>query len=134
MNEKTTILVTGSNGQLGSELRELAPSYPQFNFIFLTREELSITDRIAVDHLFELHQPLFVVNCAAYTAVDKAETELELANDINGNAVGHLAYACKKYGSGFIHISTDYVFNGKKSGPWQEDDEVDPVNAYGASK
>ncbi|MGZ5287796.1 MAG: dTDP-4-dehydrorhamnose reductase [Flavisolibacter sp.] len=134
MNEKSTILVTGSNGQLGSELRELAHSYPQFNFIFLTREELSITDRTAVDHILEMYQPHFVVNCAAYTTVDKAETELELANDINGNAVGHLAFACQKYGAGFIHISTDYVFNGKKSGPWKEDDEVDPVNAYGASK
>jgi dTDP-4-dehydrorhamnose reductase len=134
MSESPTILVTGSNGQLGSELKDLATMYPQFNFIFLSREELSITDKEAVDAFFENHQPAFVVNCAAYTAVDKAETEPLVANEINGNAVGHLAYAAAKYQSGFIHISTDYVFNGRKTSPWKENDDTDPVNAYGASK
>lgn len=134
MSERPTILVTGSNGQLGSELKDLAPSYPQFNFIFLSREELSITDKDAVNAWFENNRPAFVVNCAAYTAVDKAETEFLEANEINGNAVGHLAFAAAKYQAGFIHISTDYVFNGQKTSPWKEEDDVDPVNAYGASK
>ena len=134
MIKKPTILVTGSNGQLGSELKDLSASYPGFTFIFLTREDLSISDQNAVEELFNLHQPSFLVNCAAYTAVDKAESETELANEINGNAVGHLAFACRKFKTGFIHISTDYVFNGKTTSPWKEEDETDPVNAYGASK
>jgi dTDP-4-dehydrorhamnose reductase len=128
------IVVTGSNGQLGSELKELVSSFPQFQFIFLNREELSIADKQGVENFFRKYQPSYLVNCAAYTAVDKAESEKELANEINGTAIGILASVCKQYGTKFIHISTDYVFNGTASTPLKETDKVDPVNAYGASK
>jgi dTDP-4-dehydrorhamnose reductase len=128
------IVVTGSNGQLGSELKELVSSFPQFQFIFLNREELSIADKQGVENFFRKYQSSYLVNCAAYTAVDKAESEKELANEINGTAVGILASVCKQYGTKFIHISTDYVFNGTASTPIKETDKVDPVNAYGASK
>jgi dTDP-4-dehydrorhamnose reductase len=129
-----TILVTGSNGQLGSDLRDLAASYPQYNFIFTDVAELSIVDKDAVDRFFTTERPAYLVNCAAYTAVDKAESERELSDEINGTAVGILAAACQEHGTKFIHISTDYVFNGEASSPLKETDKVDPVNAYGASK
>jgi dTDP-4-dehydrorhamnose reductase len=128
------ILVTGSNGQLGNELRELASSFLQYQFIFTDVAELSITDQQAVNDFFSKENPAYLINCAAYTAVDKAETEKELNEQINGIAVGILASACKRHGTKFIHISTDYVFNGTASTPLKETDEVDPVNAYGASK
>jgi dTDP-4-dehydrorhamnose reductase len=128
------ILVTGSNGQLGSELKELASSYSQFEFLFLDREQLPIHDPVKVQNSITEYQPAYLINCAAYTAVDKAEVETELANDINGTAVGVLASVCKRQGTKFIHVSTDYVFNGNASKPLKEDDKVDPVNAYGASK
>jgi dTDP-4-dehydrorhamnose reductase len=128
------IFVTGSNGQLGNELKELAPSFPQFQFIFSNREELSIADKKGVENFFKEYQPSHLINCAAYTAVDKAESERELADEINGTAVGILASACKQYETKFIHISTDYVFDGEASTPLKESDNVDPVNSYGASK
>ncbi|MGZ3845830.1 MAG: dTDP-4-dehydrorhamnose reductase [Flavisolibacter sp.] len=128
------ILVTGANGQLGSDLRDLSSSYPQYEFVFTDVAELSITDRDAVNNFFREQKPAYLVNCAAYTAVDKAESERELCDQINGTAVGILASACKQYGTRFIHISTDYVFDGNASAPLKETDEVDPVNAYGASK
>lgn len=128
------IIVTGSNGQLGSELKDLSGQYPQFNFVFLSREDVSITEKEKLQKVFEQYHPAWLVNCAAYTAVDKAETEQETAFEINGNAVGHLAFLCHGYKTGFIHISTDYVFNGNKKLPWKEEDETDPLNVYGASK
>jgi dTDP-4-dehydrorhamnose reductase len=128
------ILVTGSNGQLGSDLRDLAASYPQNEFVFTDVAELSITDRDAVNSFFANERPAYLVNCAAYTAVDKAESEKPLSDEINGTAVGILASACQEHGTRFIHISTDYVFNGEASSPLKETDQVDPVNAYGASK
>jgi dTDP-4-dehydrorhamnose reductase len=128
------ILVTGSNGQLGSDLRDLAASYPQYEFVFTDVAELSITNRDAVNSFFANERPAYLVNCAAYTAVDKAESEKALSDEINGTAVGILASACQEHGTRFIHISTDYVFNGEASSPLKETDQVDPVNAYGASK
>src|SRR6478735_6326327 len=107
-----TIIVTGSGGQLGSELRELAPSFPEYNFIFLTRQDASIDDREGIEKILERYHPDWLINCAAYTAVDLAESEKEKANRINGTAVGELAAACKKNNIRLIHISTDYVFNG----------------------
>lgn len=130
----TKILVTGSNGQLGSELKELASIYPQFQFNFFDRQQLPINDGAAVEKIFEELQPAYLINCAAYTAVDKAESEKEIATEINGVAIGFLAAVCKQYATKFIHISTDYVFNGNASSPLKENDKVDPVNAYGASK
>lgn len=128
------ILVTGSNGQLGSELRELATAYPQFKFCFFSRAELAIDKEEEVERAFALIRPKYVINCAAYTAVDKAETEKGEALSINAKAVGLLAKAAKKYGAAFIHISTDYVFDGEETTPLKEDHPVSPVNFYGESK
>lgn len=131
---RPTILVTGANGQVGRELQVAAATDPAFHFIFLSREELSIGQPEQVEEVFKKYTPRFCINCAAYTAVDKAETEQALAYQINGEATGMLAAACKRAGAGFIHISTDYVFNGTATAPYQEDQAVDPVNVYGASK
>jgi len=128
------ILVTGSNGQLGNELKELSSAYPQFKFVFFGREKLPLNDQAAVEKVFREYEPAFLINCAAYTAVDKAESEKEQAEEINGRSVGSLAATCKSFGTKLIHISTDYVFNGKATSPLKENDAVDPVNAYGASK
>lgn len=128
------ILVSGSNGQLGSELKELASRFPSTDFIFLGRNQLSISDSDALQTIFQQHQPNYFINCAAYTAVDKAEEEKEAAFEINGRAVGSIAELCRQNNCRFIHISTDYVFNGKGQAPLKETDKVDPVNAYGESK
>lgn len=134
MSTTKNILVTGSNGQLGNELKSLQSKYPQYNFTFYSREELNISDPKAIEENFEKTSPHFVINCAAYTAVDKAETEHDTAMMINGSAVGYLAAACNKNGAKFIHISTDYVFDGQSKAPLKETDDVHPVNFYGESK
>ena len=128
------ILVTGANGQLGMEFRSLADQYPRFRFLFVTKEQLPINDTAAIDHYFSSNNIDYCINCAAYTAVDKAETENETAFEINGYAAGSLAAICKKQHTTFIHFSTDYVFNGEAKVPYKETDETDPVNSYGASK
>lgn len=128
------IVITGAGGQLGSELRAIASSYPELEFVFVSRHDLPIENQSAVYEFFEAKRPQYCINCAAYTAVDKAESDREKAFLINGHATGTLASTCNKYGSGFIHISTDYVFNGKGTHPYTEDEEVDPVNTYGTSK
>lgn len=128
------ILVTGANGQLGSELRDLSGGFPQYQFIFLTKDELDITDRERVDSVFGLHLPDYCINASAYTAVDKAETEEELAFLVNADGAGHIAAAASKYNSRLIHISTDYVFDGTSKRPYVEEDVVSPINVYGRSK
>lgn len=129
-----TILVTGANGQLGMELRDLASNQSSFSFVFLSREELPIENDEAIKSVFEKYRPQYLINCAAYTAVDKAESEKEQAFLINSAAVGILARNCKEFDTQLIHISTDYVFNGKANAPYHEDSPTDPVNMYGASK
>ena len=131
---KQKILVTGSNGQLGKELKELAASFLHFDFVFLSREDLPIHHPELVRNSFKAHHPQYCINCAAYTAVDKAESEKELAFQINGDAVGVLAAVCKEYNCRFIHISTDYVFDGAASVPYKEDSHVNPQSIYGSSK
>lgn len=131
---KQKIVVTGANGQLGSEIKLLSSSFPQYEFLFVSRGQLAIDDEKAVNDLLAIHTPSWLVNCAAYTAVDKAETEKELAFRINGYATGVLAAACKAIDCRFIHISTDYVFDGNGTFPYKEDDPVDPLGVYGASK
>ncbi|MBI3883051.1 MAG: dTDP-4-dehydrorhamnose reductase [Sphingobacteriales bacterium] len=134
MSLTPTILVTGANGQVGSEFRVLSKVYTNYNFLFVTREELPIDDLNALKAYFEKHTIQYCVNCAAYTAVDKAETEVEKAFLINAEAVGNLAAICKEKGAKFIHISTDYVFNGTATTPYTEEYAVDPLGIYGASK
>ncbi len=129
-----TILITGANGQLGNEMQVMAKVYPAYNFLFAAREQLPIDDEAAVKKYFSENKIDVCVNCAAYTAVDKAESEIEKANAINGTAVGNLAGLCKQYNAAFIHVSTDYVFDGTATSPYQADHPVNPVNAYGASK
>ncbi|MEO6220393.1 MAG: dTDP-4-dehydrorhamnose reductase [Ginsengibacter sp.] len=128
------ILVTGANGQLGNEMQQLAPHYPDYQFHFTTKENLPIDDFEAVKKYFENQQVDYCINCAAYTAVDKAETETDKAYLINAYAVGNLAQVCRNHQTRLIHISTDYVFNGSASVPYKEDDAIDPINTYGASK
>lgn len=128
------IIITGSNGQLGSELRVLSDAYPQYEMIFFSREEFPINDAATAGRIMEKYRPAYFVNAAAYTAVDKAESDMQAAHEINASAVGHLASLCKQYGTKFIHVSTDYVFDGQKPEPLKEDDPVDPINAYGATK
>ena len=131
---KPKILVTGSNGQVGKELQALSPLHAEFQFFFYSKSDLSINDSILVNDCFDEIRPQYCINCAAYTAVDKAEIETEQAFLINGEAAGILAAACKSFNTKFVHISTDYVFNGRGTQPYKEDHPVDPVNAYGASK
>ncbi len=134
MTEKSSILVTGSNGQLGKELRELESAYPQFDFIFLSREDLPIHHFELVRNSFRAYHPQYLINCAAYTAVDRAETERELAFQVNGEAVGVLAAVCRENDCRLIHISTDYVFDGTANVPYKENSPVNPQSIYGASK
>lgn len=130
----TKILVTGANGQLGSELRTLAGNHPQLDFHFSDREQLDITNPQAVAEYFRQHTFQVCINCAAYTAVDKAEEEKAQADLINVTGSKNLAMGCSSVGATMIYISTDFVFNGKASQPLAEDDPTDPVNYYGLSK
>ncbi|HEX2848359.1 MAG TPA: dTDP-4-dehydrorhamnose reductase [Chitinophagaceae bacterium] len=131
---KQKILVTGANGQLGKELQELSSEFLVFDFIFLSREELPIHDAGSVKQAFEKYTPQYCINCAAYTAVDKAETDQENAFLINGEATGVLASVCKEYNTRFIHISTDYVFDGNATAPYKTDAATNPQSVYGESK
>ena len=132
--EKQVILVTGSNGQLGKELKQIAANYSQFNFVFASREDLKLHHFGLVENFFIATKPQYCINCAAYTAVDKAESEQDMAMLVNGEAVAHLAAICKKYQTKFIQISTDYVFDGESETPFKEDDATGPINTYGKSK
>lgn len=128
------VMVTGASGQLGSAIRDLSADYPNASFDFLSKDRLSITDEWALNEYLKKNKPDWCINTAAYTLVDKAEAEKEQAFSVNGIAVGTLAGLCKKNGTKFIHISTDYVFDGKGSCPYKEDDPIHPINTYGASK
>ena len=134
MAAKKIILITGSAGQLGSELKELSPLHSSLEFVFLSRTELSLSDDQGIEKTIEKYAPSFVINCAAYTAVDKAESEKEDAFQINATAVGVMAKVCADIGSKFIHISTDYVFDGTLRTPLKESNNDAPVNFYGESK
>jgi dTDP-4-dehydrorhamnose reductase len=134
MADKQRILITGANGQLGKELKELCSSYPGFEFIFLPKEDLPIQNFEIVRSTFTIQQPQYCINCAAYTAVDQAESEKDLAFLINGESVGVLAAVCKEHNTRFIHISTDYVFDGNSTIPYKETDFTNPLSVYGASK
>jgi dTDP-4-dehydrorhamnose reductase len=134
MATNKTILVTGANGQLGNELQVAAKAYPQYHFLFTAKEDLPIENAAAVNKYFTAHPIDFCINCAAYTAVDKAESEKENAFLTNATAVGNLAAACKTSGTVLIHISTDYVFDGNATTPYKETDTTQPMSVYGVSK
>lgn len=128
------ILITGSNGQLGSELQVLAKQYPQHQFFYTDVAELDITDKTAIAIFVKENKINSIINCAAYTAVDKAESEAALAEKINHLAVKNLAEVAKEYSCKLIHISTDYVFDGTNHLPYVERDEPNPKSVYGRTK
>ncbi|MAZ93225.1 MAG: dTDP-4-dehydrorhamnose reductase [Lentimicrobiaceae bacterium] len=128
------ILITGSNGQLGSEIREISDRYENYNFVFTDVEELDLTISEDIVSFFADNKIDACINCAAYTAVDKAEDEVELVMLVNSTAVENLSKVCKNNGTLLFHISTDYVFNGKHFMPYVETDTVSPDSQYGLSK
>lgn len=128
------ILITGCNGQLGSEIRLLEDNYPQYTFFNTDKDELDITNQLAVDDFVNRNEIDGIVNCAAYTAVDKAETDQKLCTALNTEAPVYMAAAIEKRGGWMIHVSTDYVFNGKKHTPYVETDTPCPDSVYGSTK
>lgn len=128
------ILVTGANGQLGSEIKELAVNYPNFNFIFTDIDDFQLDKEQEIISNFNRIQPDMVINCAAYTAVDKAEQDQATADVINHQAIATLATLCHNSGAKLLHISTDYVFDGTSAVAYKETDLPNPKSVYGATK
>ena len=128
------ILVTGANGQLGNEINILSQKNSNYNYFFTDVNELDICDENMVADFVVSHNIDIIINCAAYTAVDKAEDEKELCDKINNIAVGNLAAAAQKNNASFIHISTDYVFDGTNHFPYKENEKCSPASVYGATK
>jgi len=131
----TTILVTGGNGQLASCIKDVEKQYDDLNIIYTDYLELDICDLDQVKSFFESNKQInYCINCAAYTAVDKAETEAEKVFEINATGAKNLAYVCNDHGAVLIHVSTDFVFDGEKNEPYTETDAANPISVYGASK
>jgi dTDP-4-dehydrorhamnose reductase len=128
------ILVTGANGQLGLTFKSIQNKYPDFNFFFAAKSNLDITNLVAVEQFIIKNSIHVLINCAAYTQVDKAEDEVDLANEINFIAVENLAKLSKKHAVTLIHISTDYVFDGNSEIPYSETSKTNPKNIYGKTK
>ena len=129
-----TILVTGANGQLGWELSQLAKSYPAFKFVLVDRTQLDLAFPETFEKMIYAIKPDCIVNTAAYTAVDKSETEKALAYTVNATAVQELARISKAFAIPFITYSTDYVFDGEANQPYLSSTNMDPVNYYGSTK
>ena len=128
------ILITGANGQLGWELGQLAAAYPAFEFVLVDRNQLDLSFPETFEKIIQTIAPDCIVNTAAYTAVDKSETEKELSYTVNATAVQALASICKNLAIPFITYSTDYVFDGEATQPYTISTKVDPVNYYGSTK
>lgn len=129
------LLVTGANGQLGYELKQLVGSLPQFDFLFTGSQELDIANADAVNRFFDSGRQIdFCINAAAYTAVDKAESDARRAHQVNAEGAAHLARACREHGAVLLHVSTDFVFDGEKNRPYEEFDAARPLSVYGQSK
>ena len=128
------ILVTGATGQVGNELKVLAPSYSQLDWVFADRTLLDLSGLNTISNVLDEIQPQMIINCAAYTAVDKAETETELADILNHQAVAVLAQWSHYNGCQLIHISTDYVFDGNSNSALSEEAPTEPINVYGQTK
>ncbi len=131
MGHKPFIIVTGAEGQLAQALKN-----QKFDaeVLFLNKNEFDLTDFDQMNGVFNKHQPSLIINTAAYTKVDDAETNQDTASTVNTTGVGYLAELCIKHQSKLIHISTDYVFDGKKQSPYNEEDTVNPVTVYGKTK
>ena len=127
------VLITGSNGQLGCEIRDMSTQYP-FTFFFTCKDQVDITDHTAIESFIHQYDINVVINCAAYTAVDKAEKDYSNANQINHSSVKTLAIIAKKYNIKLIHISTDYVFDGTNYQPYHEKCLTNPQSVYGKTK
>ena len=134
MNNLQTILVIGSAGQLGQSIASIKTGYPSYEFVFADRQELDLSHETTITDFFKNKTFDIIINCAAHTSVDKAESESGLANQVNHLAVKQLAGIAKQHGIKLIHISTDYVFNGKQHRPYIETDEVEPCSVYGKTK
>lgn len=128
------LLITGANGQLGNEMRNLLAGSKLFNSFFADIDTLDITDARAVYHFIESNNIDIIVNCAAYTAVDRAEDDMVACAKLNVEAVGNIAGAARNYGTRVLHISTDYVFDGYNYRPYTEEDDTNPKTAYGTTK
>lgn len=128
------ILITGGKGQLASCIRKISETTNDLSFVFTDVEELDITNLQRIEDFLQANTFDFIVNCAAYTAVDLAEEEVEKAEKINSEAAESLAIACKKHSIKLIHISTDFVFSGDQSKPYLETDATNPINIYGKTK
>ena len=128
------ILVTGANGQLGSEIRSLSENFVDFNFIFKDLPDLDICNFLELENFVNKNKIDSIINCAAYTAVDKAEEESAIAQKVNADGVLNLVKVLEKVNGKLIHISTDYVYDGKSFMPYKETDEVSPIGVYGNTK
>jgi dTDP-4-dehydrorhamnose reductase len=126
------VLVIGKNGQLAWELQQTAPA--DVALTALGRDEMDVSDAAAVRRCLHDHQPDLVMNCSAYTAVDKAESEVQAAYAVNELGAKNLALCCKEFGIRLLHVSTDFVFDGTQATPYNPDDQPNPVSVYGASK
>lgn len=133
--QPTTILVTGTHGQLGLTIKELfANNRLSLDFTFVTKAQLDITNKTALNNFFAKNHFDYMINCAAYTLVEQAEKTPDIAFKVNADAVKNLAEVCKETNTTLIHISTDYVFDGEKKEPYTIDDMPNPINEYGKSK
>jgi dTDP-4-dehydrorhamnose reductase len=128
------IIVFGASGQLGQCIKNVAALKGVGNIVFLPESEANILDVNGLQYLFERYKPSYAINCAAYTAVDKAEDDIELAEKINKVGAENLAVQCKNHGAVLIHVSTDFVFKGDVAHPLKEDDEANPISVYGKTK
>jgi len=129
-----TVLIIGSQGQLGQSLGKIACHYPDLNLTFVGRDQLDLSPPKQIADFFEAHSYSYIINAAAYTAVDRAESEPELAEQINHHAVAQLAEIAKQSGSILLHVSTDYVFDGTNHQPYHEGNDTNPQSIYGGSK
>ncbi len=128
------ILVTGAKGQLGKCIKDASTGFPNMEFVFASREELDITNEASVLEIFSKNNFDYCINTAAYTNVEKAESDSDNAFLINAEAVKNLVLRCNEKDVTFIQVSTDYVFDGEKTSPYTEEDKTNPINVYGASK
>ncbi len=131
---KRKLLITGAGGQMGQELKFLADRFPGFSFDFANSKDLDITRPGRIDGWFHKRNYFACINCAAYTAVDQAESQPALAYAVNRDGAGHLAEVCRKAGTYLLHLSTDYVYHTRQNRPFTEEDEIAPKGVYARSK